>query len=96
MQENPPIFTPDEWQRLVEHLSLAPRQQQTLLGLLEGKSDKQIAAKLGIAESTVRSYLQRLYARHSVQDRTGLVVFVFAEFRQLCQREGVDGTRASD
>ena len=95
MKSMPDLFSHDEWVMLARHLRLAPRQEQTLRGLLEGLSDKQIALKLGIAESTVRSYLQRLYMKCGVQDRTALVVYVFCQFRTNVAA-GVDQTGLSE
>lgn len=83
MPATDPLFTSEEWEALANHLGFAPRQKETVKSLLDGLSDKQIADRLGIAVPTVRSYLQRLYAKHDVQDRTGLVVHIFREFRTL-------------
>ena len=82
MEATDPLFSPEEWKALAKHLGLAPRQDETVKCLLDGLSDKQIADRLNIAVPTVRSYLQRLYAKHGVQDRTGLVVYIFREFRR--------------
>lgn len=95
MTKETSLFSEDEWLSIVKHLAFAPRQEQTVRCLLDGLTDKQIAAKLGIAESTVRSYLQRLYAKHNVQDRTALVVYVFRQFR-MHTAESVDRMTASD
>jgi len=77
-----PIFAPDEWQSIFRGLSLSPRQTQVIRMLFDGYCDKQIAEELGISVPTVRSHLQRLYARFRVQDRTALVIYIVAWFRQ--------------
>lgn len=49
--------------------------------IIDGYSDKQIAHELNISVPTVRSHLQRMYAKFRVQDRITLVVYIFAWFR---------------
>lgn len=75
------VFTEEEWNTIFRGLSLPPRQAQITRMLFEGYSDKQIARELGISVPTVRSHLQRMYAKLRVQDRTALVVYIFAWFR---------------
>ena len=50
------------------------RQAEGLAWIAQGLSNKQIAAKMGIKESTVRNMLYELYHRLGVQDRTEAVV----------------------
>lgn len=52
---------------------LSPRQQQTLKGLLQGDSEKQIARRLGISKSTVHKYVMRLHRHFDVQSRGELL-----------------------
>lgn len=80
------VFTTREWQTIIRGLALSPRQAEVLRMLFDGYSDKQIARKLKVTLPTVRSHLQRMYAKFRVQDRTALVVYIFAWFRH---REGV-------
>ena len=81
--ESQHLFTDAEWLSLMVELDLPPRQRETLVGLFNGYSDKQIAAALDIAVPTVRSYLQRMYSKFGVNDRTELVLYVFRVFREL-------------
>jgi putative nucleotidyltransferase with HDIG domain len=53
---------------------LTPMQEKALRGLAEGKLYKQIAADLGLAESTVRSHLHNLYRKLDVSDRAQAVL----------------------
>lgn len=53
---------------------LSPRLQQTLENLLQGASEKQIAARLGIGRSTVHQYVNALYRHFGVHSRTELLV----------------------
>ncbi|GHU17590.1 hypothetical protein FACS1894163_08680 [Spirochaetia bacterium] len=52
------------------------REKQVLELVLSGKSDKEIAAEINIAVSTVSSYLQRLYRKTGVSGRFGLLTFL--------------------
>jgi putative nucleotidyltransferase with HDIG domain len=49
-------------------------QEKALRGLAEGKRYKQIAADLGLAESTVRSHVHNLYRKLGVADRAHAVL----------------------
>ncbi len=64
--------------------------------LFDGYSDKQIARELEISVPTVRSHLQRMYAKFRVQDRTTLVVYIFAWWKtgQL-NRHDLDASESS-
>ena len=53
---------------------LSDREREVVRLLLEGKSNKQIAAALGIAVRTVEFHLSNLYAKHQVGSRTELVL----------------------
>jgi DNA-binding CsgD family transcriptional regulator len=55
---------------------LSPREKQAMELLLEGNSDKVIAAEMNIAISTVSSYLQRLYHKTHVSGRFDLLTLV--------------------
>ena len=80
---NGELFSRHEWDRLLDHLSLPDRQAEILQFLLNGENDKQIAQKLRISLPTIRTHLQRIYARFDVSNRTSLVVEVFREFRAI-------------
>ena len=55
--------------------ALAPRLRQTLECLLEGDSEKQAAARLGLSRHTVHEYVTALYRRFDVQSRAELMAF---------------------
>jgi DNA-binding NarL/FixJ family response regulator len=57
--------------------SLPPRLRQTLNCLLEGDSEKQVAARLGLSVSTVHQYVTMLYKRLGVRSRAELLAHVF-------------------
>ncbi|HXO11173.1 MAG TPA: response regulator transcription factor, partial [Mycobacterium sp.] len=51
-------------------------QERTLLGLLsEGLTNKQIAARMFLAEKTVKNYVSRLLAKLGMERRTQAAVF---------------------
>ena len=82
------VFAEDEWEILVEELSLSPRQNQVVQLLFSGLSDKQIAMHLDIAVPTVRTHLTRLFSKFDIQDRNELIVHVFRQFRTGCPMNG--------
>jgi DNA-binding CsgD family transcriptional regulator len=53
--------------------TLPPRVRQVLRCLLEGDSDKQVAARLGIRGYTVNEYTKRIYRHFGVQTRSELL-----------------------
>lgn len=50
---------------------LSPRQEEVLRLIADGLTDKEIAARLGMRTRTVRTHLERLYARHGIHNRAG-------------------------
>lgn len=77
------LLSQDQWEKLSEHLALSPRQRDVCHSLLRGLSDSQIADELGIAKSTVRTHLQLLYSRLSVQDRVELILTLVREHMRI-------------
>jgi DNA-binding CsgD family transcriptional regulator len=53
---------------------LSPRLRQTLFCLLQGDSEKQAAAHLGLSRHTVHEYVTALYRRFGVNSRPELMV----------------------
>lgn len=78
------VFSGGEWLELKADLALSPRQAEVVEQLFLGHSDKQIAQALHVSVPTVRTHLCRLFSRFGVEDRCGLVVEVFARFRDTC------------
>ena len=64
----------DDAQRLPRILK--EREDQVLRGVLEGLTNKEIAAKIGVSEGTVKAILQRLFDKTRVQTRSQLVRIV--------------------
>ncbi len=60
----------------VESAALSPREAQVLRLVVEGLLNKQIAARLGITERTVKAHLTSAYQRIGVADRTQAALWV--------------------
>lgn len=56
-----------------QRAQLNERERQTLRGILEGLSNKQIANRLEISESSVKACLQQLFDKTGVRTRSQLV-----------------------
>jgi len=80
------VFSEYELSELVKNLALSPREGETVRCLLAGYSDKQIAAKLQISISTVRTHITRLFRKLSVNDRQELLLHIFSHFRNGCRK----------
>ena len=52
-------------------IHLSPREEQVLSLIADGFTDKEIAIRLGMGQRTVRTHLERLYARHGLHNRAG-------------------------
>jgi DNA-binding CsgD family transcriptional regulator len=63
---------------------LSPRLRQTLVCLLEGDSEKQAAARLGLSQATTHQYVTSLYRRFGVQSRAQLMAHAI---RRLARSE---------
>jgi DNA-binding CsgD family transcriptional regulator len=61
------------WRLFGRPIALAPRVQETLDVLLEGASDKEIAARLGLSPHTVRQYVKAIYRAYDVKGRAQLL-----------------------
>jgi DNA-binding NarL/FixJ family response regulator len=55
------------------------RESQVLRGVFEGLSNKEIGARLGISESSVKAALQQLFQKTGVRTRSQLVRIVLEE-----------------
>ena len=53
-------------------VSLSEREREVLHRVVEGASNDEIGARLGISSRTVESHLRRLFERHDVASRTEL------------------------
>lgn len=67
--ENPDL----EIARKIQQYKLNRREEQTLKGVLKGLQDKEIAAELNLATSTISNYLQKIYRKTGTGGRTSLM-----------------------
>ncbi len=63
----------------VSKIKISPRESDIVQLVSEGLSNKAIAAKLGISQYTVQSYLQRLYSKLGVSCRAEMVAVVLRQ-----------------
>jgi DNA-binding CsgD family transcriptional regulator len=54
---------------------LSPRLRQTLGAMLEGDSEKQLAARLGLSRDTIHEYVRRIYRHFGVSTRAELLAY---------------------
>jgi NarL family two-component system response regulator LiaR len=88
------LLDPTVASRLVEAIAQRPgegpreklttREREVLALIARGRSNKRIAAELGIAEKTVKTHVGHLLAKLDVPDRTQAAL--------LAVREGIDGS----
>jgi DNA-binding CsgD family transcriptional regulator len=55
--------------------ALPPRLRQALQFLLQGDSEKQVAGRLGVSQSTTHEYVTMLYRRFRVHSRAELMSY---------------------
>jgi DNA-binding NarL/FixJ family response regulator len=86
------LLSEQEWRQLKEYLRLPPRQAEIARHIMCGESDKQIARAMGISITTVRTHVSRLFRKLDLNDRTELVLHVFACLRHngVGQEAGVE------
>jgi DNA-binding NarL/FixJ family response regulator len=76
----PPGFLKhNEWAAILGKLRLSNRQRDLVEAIFAGERDDEIARRLRISPHTVHTHMPRLYAKLHVNDRTGVVIRVFAE-----------------
>jgi len=73
-----------ELERRTRRAGLSPRQSQVALLAIQGYSIANIAARLGVKESTVQTHLKRIYRRLQVSSRAELA------YRLLAWRDSDD------
>ncbi|MGC2731135.1 MAG: LuxR C-terminal-related transcriptional regulator, partial [Candidatus Sulfotelmatobacter sp.] len=57
------------------------REQQVLSCVFEGLANKEIAARIGVSESSVKATLQQLFSKTGVRTRSQLVRIVLEQHR---------------
>ncbi len=71
-----PVLAEDDEAEAMEHriASLTPSQLKILLGLQQGRLNKQIAYDLGVTEATIKAHLTGVFRKLGVQNRTQAVI----------------------
>jgi DNA-binding CsgD family transcriptional regulator len=70
-------------------MTLSPRLRQTLACLVEGDSEKQVAARLGMSHATAHQYVTALYRRFGVNSRGQLLAHVLKRSTRPEWRDGL-------
>lgn len=73
-QQIMPSKVADRLAKRLLRADLSQRELEVLQALVRGRSNKEIAAALGISEPTVKTHLQNLFVKLGVQDRVGAVI----------------------
>lgn len=68
----------DHWHLIVEAMDLSPQQTRVVELVLRGACRKQIATALNISEPTIKTYLDRIFARTGTRDCMQLAMHVLA------------------
>lgn len=72
--------------------TLTERERSVLDRLAEGRSNKDIAHRLGISARTVQKHLQRIYAKLGVKGRTATALLVMRWASQVTDHQTRDGS----
>ena len=71
----PATTSPDVSDALPPGVTLSPRESEVLVLMVEALSNKQIATRLHLSETTVKTHVSAIIAKLGVQDRVGAVVY---------------------
>ncbi len=61
--------------------SFTEREQQVMSCVFEGLANKEIAARIGVSESSIKATLQQLFSKTGVRTRSQLVRIVLEQYR---------------
>jgi len=82
------VFADSEWEGIATRIPLSPRQLEISQCLFRGLGDKQIARKLNISISTLRTHLSRLFEKTKTMDRVAYILHVTQDFMAECRELG--------
>jgi DNA-binding NarL/FixJ family response regulator len=71
---------------LTDTTTLTPREQEVVVALCDGNSNKAIARRLNITEGTVKVHLNNIFTKLGIANRTALVASVIGH-AQAAMRE---------
>jgi two-component system, NarL family, nitrate/nitrite response regulator NarL len=70
------------------HLTLTPRERDVVRGVVEGRTNRELACELGLNEQSVKNLLSNVYLKCHVRNRLELALF--AVRHHLFDRAGDD------
>jgi DNA-binding CsgD family transcriptional regulator len=78
LAHTPPVWTPEQGlsAAFIEKYEITPREREVVEAMLQGKTDKEIAAALNIAVNTVQVHLKRIYRKTGAAGRFALSALV--------------------
>jgi DNA-binding CsgD family transcriptional regulator len=78
LNPSPPVWTPEQGlsTAFIEKYEITPREREVIEAMLQGKTDKEIAVKLGMAVNTVQVHLKRIYRKTGSAGRFALSALV--------------------
>ena len=62
------------WNAVASELKLSPQQRRIVELILHGMEDAEISVQLGVAVPTIRTHLQRVFARTATENRLTLTL----------------------
>lgn len=77
-----------------QQFQLTHREQQVVILLLQGLSNKEMAENMGISANTVKAFLRTAMLRMGVSKRAGIVIKILGLF--LCSRDSEPSDRLGD
>ena len=84
----PPLpFDAKLWQRVATSLDLSPQHTRAVELLIRGLCNKQIADAMGIAESTLETYFNRIGVNTGARGRTAMFCLVLRVSHELRDQE---------
>jgi DNA-binding CsgD family transcriptional regulator len=84
----PPLpIDADLWERVIEATGLSPQLARAVELVLRDLSDAEIAREMGIAESTLRTYFDRIALRIGARRRSGIFRAVLSVSHQVRDRD---------
>ena len=70
------LLTPQQWEEIGTKFRLTRRELTVAVLIFEGKTRRQVVRQTGCAPGTVRTYIDRLFAKLEVTDRLGMALRV--------------------
>lgn len=77
-----PRYGEEGWRRVFAALALSSRERQLVCRIFRDQRECEMARSLGISQTTIHTYLRRLYRKLSVTSRVGLVLRIVAEHQR--------------